>query len=154
MARTDELLYLETDGACAYCGHKDRRVLTIHHLMQSIPKNEDYDNKLVLCHNCHQSHHQSKGATADELFEIKRSLIIKTLTRPGLNAMKEAYRRTLVVAMPFLVNHLVEFGYLVQGEMIRGEWSSDDNTTPKFIVDAEYTITSQGKALLEKWNLK
>ena len=154
MARSDELLYLETENACAYCGHKDSRVLTIHHLVQLIPKNEDYDNKLVLCHNCHQSHHQGKGATANELCMIKRCLIIKTLTRPGLNAMKEAYRRSLVVAMPFLVNHLVEFGYLAQGEMIRGEWSPVDNTTPKFIIDAEYTITAQGKCLLEKWNLR
>jgi hypothetical protein len=154
MAKTDELLYLETEGACAYCGHRDRRALTIHHLAQSNPKNEDYDNKLVLCHNCHQCHHEGKGATAKELLEIKRQLILKTLTRSGLNAMKEANRRTQVVAMPFLVNHLVEYGYLTQGEMIRGEWSSDDNTMPKYIVDAEYTITLQGKALLKKWKFK
>ena len=68
--------------------------------------------------------------------------------------MKEANRRTQVVAMPFFVNHLVEYGYLTQGEMIRGEWSSDDNTMPKYIVDAEYTITLQGKALLKKWKFK
>jgi hypothetical protein len=68
--------------------------------------------------------------------------------------MKEAYRRSIVVAMPFLVNHLVEFGYLLQGEMVRGEWSLDDNNIPKYIIDAEYTITEQGKALLEKWALK
>jgi len=154
MARTDELLYQETDGACAYCGFKDSRVLTIHHLVQLTPKNEDYDNKLVLCHNCHQAYHENKGATAEELKAIKKRLIIKTLTRPGLNAMKEAYRRPVVVAMPFLVNHLIEFGYLTQGEMIRGEWQPDDPTKPRFVIDAEYKITPDGEELLRKWNLK
>lgn len=154
MARTDELLYIETDGGCAYCGHKDSRVLTIHHLEQSATKNEAYDNKLILCHNCHQGYHQGKGATPEELNKIKRRLIIKTLTVPGLNAMKEAYRRAVVTAMPFLVNHLVEQGFLTQGEMQRGEWSLEDNDTPKYIIEAEYTITDRGKALLEKWDLK
>ena len=65
--------------------------------------------------------------------------------------MKEANRRTQVVAMPFLVNHLVEYGSLTQGVMIRGEWSSGDNTKPKYIFDADYTITQPGKAPLEKW---
>jgi len=153
MARTDELLLIETDGGCAYCGHKDSRALTIHHLTQSSPKNEDYDNKLILCHNCHHQYHAGKGATADELNNIKRRLIAKTLTRPGLNAMKQAYRKGAVVAMPFLVNHLVEFGYLAQGEVV-SQWS-DDNTQGEVItIDATYSITVDGKALLEKWGLK
>lgn len=112
MATVEDLLQHETDGSCANCGFRDSRALTIHHLEQGDVKSEDYDNKLLLCHNCHQCHHQNKGPSKEELLSIKRRLIIKTLTRPGLNALKEAYRRSLVVAMPFLVNHLVEMGYI------------------------------------------
>jgi hypothetical protein len=119
-------------------------------MKQSTPKNEDYDNKLVLCHNCHQSHHQSKGPTADELVEIKRRLIIKTLTRAGLNAMKYANRRSAVVAAPFLVNHLVEYGYLIQGEVI-SEWG--ETPQQNIVIGAAYSITDEGRALLEKWGL-
>jgi hypothetical protein len=144
---------LETDGACAYCGIKDARVLTIHHLDQSKPKNEAYDNKLVLCHNCHQSHHDRKGATAEELKTIKHRLIIKTLTRPGANAMKQAYRNNTVVAMPFLVNHLVEMGFMKQGETISG-WSDDNTNNNEVAIDAAYTLTTAGRKLLEKWKLK
>lgn len=151
MSRTDELLYLETDGACAYCGFKDSRALTIHHLQQSKHKDESYDNKLVLCHNCHQQHHEGKGVTTDELNKIKCRLIIKTLTRVGLNAMKQARRQSEVVAMPFLVNHLVEFGYLIQREVIRGELS-ENNATYTSIIDATYAITPEGAALLKKWD--
>jgi len=154
MPRNDELLFLETDGACAYCGHKDSRALTVHHMQQSKPKNEDYDNKIVLCHNCHQCHHQGKGPTANELEEIKLRLIIKTLTRTGLNAMKYAYRRSLVVAAPFLVNHLIEYGYLAEKDVVSNWIEYDDATAPEIIMTATYTITKEGKALLDKWDLK
>jgi hypothetical protein len=112
MACISELLLVETDGSCANCGLKSDRFLTEHHIEQSNPKNEDYDNRIVLCHNCHQCHHQAKGPSTDQLREIKKRLIVKTLTRSGLNALKEANRKGLVMAMPFLVNHLVEHGYL------------------------------------------
>ena len=159
MSQTDDLLYLETDGGCANCGLRDNRALTIHHLEQLTPKNEDYDNKLILCHNCHQCHHQNKGPSAEELKKIKRRLIIKTLTRIGLNALKRAYRRPVVVAMPFLVEHLIESGYL-EHRKDSTIWVEDDNADPTIsgpdhvIVDAEYAITSAGRTLLEKWNLK
>jgi hypothetical protein len=152
MPRNDELLFLETEGACAYCGHKDARTLTIHHMVQATPKIEEYDNKIVLCHNCHQSHHQGKGPTADELKEIKRRLIIKTLTLPGVNALKYAYRRSRVSAAPFLVNHLIEYGYLAEKEVV-SDWS-EDASAPNIIITALYEITTDGKSLLEKWGLK
>lgn len=151
MARTDDLLFIETNGACAFCGLKDTRALAIHHLEQSNPKNENYDNKLVLCHNCHHCHHQGKGASVEDLKAIKRRLIFETLTVHGVNAMKHAYRRNGVVAMPFLVNHLVEFGYLHQGEPIRSDITDDGD---EVITDAMYTLTEEGRALLEKWELK
>ena len=151
MTTVEDLLHLETDRSCANCGFRDSRALTIHHLEQSEPKNQSYDNKLLLCHNCHQCHHQGKGPTDDELFEIKRRLIIKTLTRPGLNALKEAHRRSMVIAMPFLVNHLVEMGVLEYHDWISSETSEGGD---EVISQAKYTISELGLALLEKWKLK
>jgi len=118
----------------------------VHHLVQTEPKDESYDNKILLCHNCHHAYHQKKGATAEELQEIKCRLIIKTLTRPGLNALKEAYRRGRVVAMPFLVNHLVEFDYL----KFREELSSlvDEPDHRDVVIDAVYTISDDGAGFL------
>ena len=115
MPTTDDLLYAETDGGCAYCGMRDQRVLTIHHLIQETPKNEDYDNKLLLCHNCHHAHHAAKGATVEELKTIKRRLIIKTLTVLGHNALKLAHRHGEVVALPFLVTHLARTAAFREG---------------------------------------
>lgn len=66
--------------------------------------------------------------------------------------MKEAYRRGRVLAMPFLVNHLVELQYLKQ-DQIQSSWS-DDEDGQEGIIDAWYLLTPGGKQLLEKWNLK
>lgn len=121
---------------------------------QQKPKNEDYDNKLVLCHNCHHAYHAGKGPSADQLREIKRRLIVKILTVPGLNALKQAYRRGHVVAMPFLVNHLIEQRYLEYKETV-SNWMRGDQD-PQSLVDMTvvYTITERGKELLDKWALK
>jgi len=151
MGATDELLYLETDSGCAVCGLRDSRTLTVHHLDQTKPKSEKYDNKILLCHNCHQCHHQGKGPTAKQLHDIKRRLIVKTLTRPGLNALKLAQRQRAVVAMPFLVNHLVELGYLKYKETM-SSWASDEDQESNDI-DAVYDLSSEGKQLLKKWRL-
>ena len=154
MSLADDLVYLETEDACANCGLKDARALTIHHLDSTLPKDESYDNKIVLCHNCHQCHHQHKGPTAEQLIEAKRRLIVKTLTRPGLNALKQAFRKPAVVAMPFLVSHLIEFGYLRHESDLSScsddEWGPDRDV----VVEAAYVITPNGRRLLEKWNLK
>jgi len=61
MTDTEEMILSETDGSCAYCGIKDYRVLTIQHIIQRKPKDESYDNKIILCHNCHHLYHQGKG---------------------------------------------------------------------------------------------
>ncbi len=151
MATVEDLLLFETDGSCANCGFRDARALTTHHLERAEPKNEAYDNKLLLCHNCHQCHHQGKGPTAEELSLIKRRLIIKTLTMPGLNALKEANRRSMVAAMPFLVNHLVEMGYLEYQDWISSETSDQGD---EVIAQAKYTISEPGRILLEKWKIK
>ena len=153
MAKTDDLLFIETDGACACCGTHDTRALTIHHIDQASPKDESYDNKIVLCHNCHQCHHDGKGPTEEELKEIKRRLIVKSLTQLGLNAMKQAYRKPYVVAMPFLVIHLLERQYLEFKEMLSGMREDESNEDNWLVETAAYTLTSTGRALLKKWNL-
>jgi hypothetical protein len=148
MANTEETLFSETEGACAYCGIKDYRVLTIHHIIQQEPRDESYDNKIVLCHNCHNLYHQEKGPTLDDLKTIKKRLILKTLTQQGINALKEAYRKDLVVASPYLINHLIELQFLEFSEVISTYGSEDQ------IIDAEYKLTEKGKVFTEKWNLK
>ncbi|MFZ2163316.1 MAG: hypothetical protein WAW02_13970 [Sideroxyarcus sp.] len=154
MAKTEELLFIETDGACACCGTRDMRTLTTHHIDQSSPKNESYDNKIVLCHNCHHCHHDGKSPTKKELKEIKRRLIVKSLTQVGLNAMKQAYRKPYVVAMPFLVVHLIERQFLKYEEMLSGTREEESNDDNDWLVEtASYTITSTGRALLKKWKL-
>lgn len=79
MANTEEMVFGETDGSCAYCGIKDYRVLTIHHIIQQEPKDELYDNKIVLCHNCHHLYHENKGPTIDDLKNIFELLFLQPL---------------------------------------------------------------------------
>lgn len=153
MAKTDDLLFAETDGACACCGTRDIRTLTIHHINQTSPKDENYENKIVLCHNCHHCHHDGKSPTREELEVIKRRLIIKSLTQVGLNAMKQAYRKPYVVAMPFLVAHLVERQLLKQGEMLSGTREEGSTSEDWLVETASYTLTPVGRALLKKWGL-
>lgn len=148
MADTKEMIFSETDGACAYCGIKDYRVLTTHHIIQQEPKDESYDNKIVLCHNCHHLYHQGKGPSLQELKDIKKRLICKTLTQQGVNALKEAYRNKLVVASPYSVSHLVELQLLNSSDYL----SSYEND--KQIIDAIYELTEKGKQFIEKWELK
>lgn len=148
MADIEEMVFSETDGSCAYCGIKDYRVLTIHHINQQVPKDESYDNKIVLCHNCHHLYHQGKGPSQGDLNIIKKRLICKTLTQQGVNALKEAYRNRLVVASPYLVNHLIELQFLKLSDFI----STYEND--KQIIDAIYELTDKGKQFTEKWDLK
>jgi len=142
------MIFSETDGACAYCGIKDYRVLTTHHIIQQEPKDESYDNKIVLCHNCHHLYHQGKGPSLQELKDIKKRLICKTLTQQGVNALKESYRNKLVVASPYSVSHLVELQLLNSSDYL----SSYEND--KQIIDAIYELTEKGKIFIEKWELK
>jgi hypothetical protein len=151
MGNVKELLLLETDGSCAACGLRDLRFLTTHHIEQTKPKNEAYDNKIVICHNCHHALNNGKGLTPEDIRDIKRRLIIKTLTRPGLNALKEGYRRGLVIALPFLVNHLVEQGFLVLQEELE-IWEEDDGS--QATIKARYAITPEAMRLLDKWQLR
>ena len=148
MAETKEMLFSETDGSCAYCGIKDYRVLTIHHINQQEPKDESYDNKIVLCHNCHHLYHEGKGPSKEDLITIKKRLIGKYLTQQGINALKEAYRKNLVVASPYLVNHLVELQLLKFIDFI------STYETEEQIINATYELTDKGREFTERWILK
>ena len=152
MPATEDLLYAETDRTCACCGHRDTRALTIHHIEQSKPKDESYDNKIVLCHNCHTCHHSDKGPTKGEIVDLKRRLIRKTLTQQGLNALKAAYRKGHVTAPPFAVNHLVEMQFLSYERPVH-IYAADDSWIEHEEVSAIYGITEHGKQLIEKWGL-
>jgi hypothetical protein len=148
MANTEEMILSETDGSCAYCGIKDYRVLAIHHIIQRKPKDESYDNKIILCHNCHHLYHQDKGPSKQDLIAIKKRLICKTLTQQGTNAIKEAYRKWVVIASPYLVNHLIEMQLLRLSDTI-ATYETEDQ-----IIEAIYELTEKGKQFAEKWGLR
>ena len=151
MTDISQLLVEETDGACAYCGIKDYRVLTEHHIEQMEPKDQSYDNRIILCHNCHHLYHQDKGPTLVELQEIKKRLICKILTQQGVNAIKESYRKGRVVASPYLVNHLIELGYMQQKEIHMTVGGVGDSG--EIVGTAIYELTEPGKAFAHKWGL-
>ena len=142
--KVEERLYAETDGSCALCGVRDARVLTVHHIEhERLERDDSYDNLIVICHNCHTSYHQGKGAKISDIKTIKKRLIQKTLTQFGVNALKVAKRSSLVSGAPYILNHLVEMGYLEFHELLMG---TDDR--PDI---AEYRATEKGLTLLKKW---
>lgn len=140
----DDWLFAETDDTCAICGIRGTKILTIHHI-DGEHSNNVYDNTIILCHNCHIQYNQKKGLTRDQIENRKRHLIIKTLTQYGLNALKIAKRNGFgVVAMPFLLYHLVQLGYMEKQETQMGYGMQED-------VTARFTITENGCRLLQKW---
>ena len=147
--RIKDRLYIETDNACPACGVRNIRVLTIHHIDGNSTNNE-YENQIVLCYNCHTLHHQRKGLTKKEITELKRRLILKTITQFGLNALKTADRSGSVFGAPYILNHLVGLGYLklVRISQLRALSGGNANVT-----EAAYEITSKGSELLKRWRL-
>ncbi len=144
--RAEDHLFLETDDACAICGLRGPNILTIHHIDDD-PSHNAYDNRIVLCFNCHQAHHQGKPPTLDSIRQRKRHLIEKTATTFGLNAMKIADRNAFgVVAMPFLLYHLVDMGYMTKEENQMSYGAQIDAT-------ARFAITPAGSELLRNWGL-
>lgn len=146
MSNTEEMLFQETDGSCAYCGIKDYRILTTHHIVQHEPKDESYDNKLILCHNCHHLYHTDKGPSLEDLQNIKKRLIAKTLTQQGINALKTSYRKGIVFAAPYLINHLVELN-LMNFKEPHMTYDSQDH-----VIQGIYELTEKGRNFCEKWD--
>lgn len=144
--KLDDLLFTESDDSCAICGIRGNNSLTIHHI-DGNSSNNVYDNTIVLCYNCHQQYHQNKGLTYDQIKKRKLHLIHKTLTQYGLNAIKIASRNNFgVIAMPFLLYHLVDLGYMTKEEAQMGYGEQQDAT-------ARFAITDSGRTLLKTWSL-
>ena len=114
--KTSELIYLETDDSCAICGAKGINVLSEHHI-DSDRSNNEYDNLIALCQNCHHKVTNGKGLSRTKIEGRKRHLIHKTMTTYGLNTLKMAQRNKFgVIAMPSLLYHLVDLGYMTNEE--------------------------------------
>ena len=142
--RLDDWLHGETGDSCALCGVRGVRVLTKHHIDRN-SQNEIYENLIILCHNCHTSFHQSKGVTASDILNRKRHLIQKTLTTYGVNALKIAARNNVgVIAMPFLLYHLVDLGFMTKEENQMGYGEQVDAT-------ARFAVTDRGRELVSNW---
>jgi len=143
-------IFSETDDACALCGQKGLQNLTEHHI-DGEKKNNQYDNRIVLCRNCHCRFNEKKGITKNQIINVKRRLIIKTLTRFGINALKIAKRNNYgVAAIPFLLLHLVDLGFLKQKETIS---SYGDDKKGIVCDEALFEITEKGRKLVERWKL-
>jgi len=143
----EELLYAETDNACAICGARWPKKRNIHHIGDS--SKHTYDNCIVLCYKCHDGFHKDGVPSKDEIKERKRQLIVKTLTQYGVNAMKIAARNGCVPGMPFLLYHLVELGFLLQGKKL--QWTDVDGVDVEQFV--AFNITDEGRKLLDRWRL-
>ena len=137
-------LYTETDDSCGLCGLRGAQALTIHHI-DSDAANDVYENTIVLCHNCHTRYHEQKGIREDEIRVRKRHLMHRTVTTYGVNALKIAARNNFgVVAMPFLLYHLIDLGYMSKEEDQMGYGAQSDAT-------ARFAITDQGRVVLKQW---
>ena len=144
--KIEEILFLETENSCAYCRDNQRDNLSIHHI-DGNRTNKDYDNQIVLCHNCHHRVTNRKGIYKRDIINIKKILIYKTLTQYGVNALKIAYRKKgRIVAIPFLLYHLVDMGYFKQTETQL--WQDDVD------ILANFELTEEGERLFCRWFLK
>jgi len=143
---TEEILFLETDNSCAYCGIRKRENLTRHHI-DGRDNNNSYDNQIVLCHCCHHRVHNNKGITQKEIKKIKKILIYKTLTQYGVNALKIGFRKNgKIIATPFLLCHLVDMGYMKQTDVHM--WTGEVD------ILAVFELTDEGKELYRNWLIR
>jgi hypothetical protein len=142
--RLDDFLYGETDDACAMCGTRGRGNLSVHHI-DGDPSRNEYGNMVVICHNCHHRHNHEQPPTRREIEDRKRHLIAKTLTQYGMNALKIAARNGYgVVAMPFLLYHLLDLGLMSKEEAQMGYGEQEDAT-------ARFAITAGGRDFVQRW---
>ena len=141
--KVKEYLLIETDDACAMCGVRGKDNLTEHHI-DGNRKNNSYENRIILCHNCQHRYHQDKGISREDIEGRKRRLIAKTLTQYGVNALRVACRGDgRIYGMTILLQHLVDLGFLKKKEI--------DRTYDDIEVDACFAITKKGRRLYEKW---
>ncbi len=139
--------FIEVGYKRARCGNHEEGALSIDHI-DSDHHNSQYANLIILCHSCHHMKTSGKSVTLNDIEKLKAGLIRKTLTEHGANAIKLCYRNSFgIIAMPFLVNHLVDLGYLNECEVQMGYGGGDDH------IDAtvRYEITEKGKKFHERW---
>ena len=142
--KIDDYIFSETDDSCARCGQKELKNLTRHHIDEN-KKNNEYENLIVLCWNCHYRFHQKKEITETEIKSIKKRLIMKTLTQFGVNALKIAHRNKMgVAATSFLLLHLVEMGYLKQKSTLSSYYEEGKIVSDEIL----FMITPKGEKLL------
>lgn len=150
------ILYEESGYQCAHCGHREGLDLTIHHLK---PRSQggptEYGNLIVLCHNCHHRVEQTHTLNPRDLRRIKEYLVHRLFTQAGVNALKIAYRNPLkkVVVAPYLVQHLVDMGFLEFDEDVSSvTWEDEPELKAAEIVTlATYTLTNKGSDIAEQW---
>jgi len=144
--KIDDRIFLETDSSCAYCGVKGSVYLTRHHI-DGNKKNNKYENLIVFCYNCHHEITKEGAESRQKIKKMKRLLIYKTLTTWGINAMKIAYRnKGEVVGEEFLLNHLVDMGYL---KKIR--WQLKGGSRDEADILSVFEITPEGRLLYDNW---
>jgi hypothetical protein len=85
-----------------------------------------------------------QGLSTEHVRDRKRHLIAKTVTTFGITAMKIAARNGEgVIAMPFLIFHLVDLGYMRKEEV--------QTTYGSIEVTSRFSITDEGRRLLQAW---
>jgi hypothetical protein len=147
MDKIKKFLFNEVNNSCALCGQKGIENLTEHHI-DGNKKNNQYDNRIVLCWNCHSRFHCKKGVSKKQIINEKSRLIEKTLTIFGINALKIAERNNLGVSgQTFLLFHLVDLGFLKRKQTI----SSLGHNGVEVDSEVLFEITKSGKELVRKW---
>lgn len=145
-------LFDESGLQCAYCGHRDGLNLTQHHL---VPVRDGglatYENLLTLCHNCHVKA-ENDGITVKDLRRIKRHFVHRHLTTPAIYALKTAALSCagLTFSQPYLVGHLLDWGYLEEEDT--PVW--EQNTPLGLTAGVAYRITEKGRQLCQEWILR
>ena len=155
-----QVLYEEAGYQCAYCGHREGLDLTIHHI---VPKEErgptEYGNLIVLCHNCHHRVHNTSSISLKDLRRIKRHLVHRFFTQPGVNAAKLALKHParMVVVAPYIIQHLVALGFFEHKEdveTLNWEDASTQQKTAETTLLAAYWLTDEGATVVEQWLLR
>ncbi len=146
-----DLVLKEAGFQCPYCGHRDGLNLTIHHIQRERDGGKtEYNNLIALCFNCHNRVDETRTIPDKDIRRLKRHLVQKSLTQPGVNALKVAHKdESGVVAHPFLVQHLVDANLLdyIEYQM---SYSTDEGETE---VTALYRITAEGREIVKQWIL-
>ena len=148
------LLFAEADYQCAWCGCRKGLNPTIHHIRPREHEGPtEYDNLVALCPDCHEL--ATKGDIAQkDVRRIKRHLVHRLFTPPGVNAAKIAYRHPqgLVPVHPYVIQHLLDLGFFKHRQKVEGVEFGEPRVEVTLL--ALYELTQSGRAIVEKWLLR